>query len=253
MFGTHFYNKNIRNIVILFGTVFNDISIQRTTSSGERDQLFKVPIAYGPVKKYLARLDERNLGDVDYSIALTLPRMSFEITSMTYDAVRKLQKTKRHTTVDATDNTKLITAYTPVPYNFDVELNIMVKNSDDGAQILEQIMPFFSPEFHVTMNELSLLGIKRDIPIVMNSITTSDTYEGDFLTRRALIHTLTFTILGYVYGPSKNITLIREVDVNLGAQIPEPQQLDKNIDIKPNPLDANPDDDFGFTTTVTDL
>ena len=93
MFGTYFYNKNIRNIVILFGTVFNDISVQRTTSTGNRDQIFKVPIAYGPKEKYLARIDERNIGDVDYSIGMTLPRMSFEITSMTYDAIRKLQKT----------------------------------------------------------------------------------------------------------------------------------------------------------------
>ena len=129
----------------------------------------------------------------------------------------------------------------------------MVKNSDDGAQILEQIMPYFSPEFHVTMNESTALGIKRDIPIVMNSITTSDTYEGDLISRRALIHTLTFTVMGFVYGPTSNVGIIREVDVNVGATIPEPEQKNLNIDVKPNPVDANPDDDFGFTTTVTDL
>tara|TARA_Y100001951_G_C11273591_1_gene260375 strand:- start:251 stop:1018 length:768 start_codon:yes stop_codon:yes gene_type:complete len=255
MFGTHFYNKNIRNIVILFGTVFNDISVERTKADGSRDQIFKVPISYGPKEKYLARVDSRNIGDVDYSVGMSLPRMSFEITSMTYDAIRKLQKTKRHKEhlLDQTGATHVITGYTPVPYNFDVELNVMVKNSDDGAQILEQIMPFFSPEFHVTMTESKALGIKRDIPIIMNSITTSDTYEGDMITRRALIHTLTFSIMGFVYGPTQNIGLIREVDVNVGAQMPDPQQSDLNIDIKPNPEDANPEDDFGFTTTVTDL
>jgi len=253
MFGTYFYNKNIRNIVILFGTVFNDISVHRTKTDGTLDQKFKVPIAYGPKEKYLARLDERNIADVDYSIAMTLPRMSFEITAMTYDAIRKFQKTKRYKEALPSDNSKVTTGYTPVPYNFEVELNIMVKNSDDGAQILEQIMPYFSPEFHVTMNESQALGIKRDIPIVMTSITTSDTYEGDMITRRALIHTLNFTVMGYVYGPSTTTGLIREVDVNLGMQIPDPIKFDLNVDVKPNPIDANPDDDFGFTTTVTDI
>tara|TARA_R110002167_G_scaffold364005_2_gene585153 strand:- start:1344 stop:1880 length:537 start_codon:yes stop_codon:yes gene_type:complete len=177
--------------------------------------------------------------------------MSFEVTSMSYDPQRKLQRTKRHKQEIETDNTALITAYTPVPYNFDIELNVMVKNSDDGAQILEQIMPFFTPEFHVTMNEMSSLGIKRDIPIIMTSLTTSDTYEGDFLTRRALIHTLTFTVQGFVYGPTKNIEIIREVNVNVGANLPGTEP-DKNINVQPNPEDAGPEDDFGFTTTVTD-
>jgi len=253
MFGKYFYNQNIRNIVILFGTIFNDITIKRKSSEGIAENQFKVPISYGPKEKYLARLDGRNIGTNEYSIAMTLPRMSFEITAMTYDGLRKLQKTKKYKNAIDGDNTKVLTSYTPVPYNFDVELNVMVKNSDDGAQILEQIMPYFSPEFHVTMNESTALGIKRDIPIVMNSITTSDTYEGDLISRRALIHTLTFTVMGFVYGPTSNVGIIREVDVNVGATIPEPEQKNLNIDVKPNPVDANPDDDFGFTTTVTDL
>jgi hypothetical protein len=253
MFGKYFYNKNIRNVVILFGTVFNDISVRRTTSAGGEDHTFKVPISYGPSKKYLARLDERRIGEDDVSSGITLPRMSFEITSMSYDALRKLQRTKRHTAIIDSDNSKLISSYTPVPYNFEVELNVMVKNSDDGSQILEQIMPYFSPEFHVTLNEMSTLGIKRDIPIIMNSLTTQDTYEGDFLTRRALIHTMNFTVQGFVYGPTSNISLIREVDVNVGAQLPSPEEADLNIDIKPNPIGADADDDFGFTTTITDV
>ena len=252
MFGKYFYNKNIRNIVVLFGTIFNDITIKRVKTNLSESQSFKVPIAYGPTKKYLALLDERKLGEDDVGTSITLPRMSFEITSMTYDGTRKLQRTKRHSTIGS-DNTKLITAYTPVPYNFEIELNVMVKNSDDGAQIIEQIMPYFSPEFHVTLNEMSTLGIKRDIPVIMNSLTTQDTYEGDFLTRRALIHTMTFTVQGFVYGPTANVGLIREVDVNIGAQMPSPEEADLNIDIKPDPLTADADDDFGFTTTITEV
>lgn len=253
MFGKYFYNKNIRNIVILFGTVFNDISIRRRTSSGGEDHTFKVPISYGPSKKYLARLNERNVGEDDevISAGITLPRMSFEITGMNYDPVRKLQKTKKYSKKVDDDPDKLITGYTPVPYNFDVELAVMVKNSDDGAQILEQIMPYFTPEFHVTLNEMTALGIKRDIPIIMQSLTTQDTYEGDFLERRALIHTMTFIVQGFVYGPTKDISLIKEVDVNVGANFNN--QANLNIDVKPDPEESSIDDDFGFTTTITDL
>ena len=147
--------------------------------------------------------------------------------------------------------TTLVTGYVPVPYNFDIELSIMVKNSDDGAQILEQILPYFTPEYHVTLNEMATLGVKRDIPIVMNSLSTEDTYEGDFITRRALIHTLGFTVQGYFYGPSEDQGIIREVDANIGANFND--KKDTNIDIKPNPLTADPDDDFGFTTTTTNL
>jgi hypothetical protein len=343
MFGKHFYNKNIRNIIILFGTVFNDITIKRVKSNGVVDKHFKVPIAYGPAQKYLTILEQGKLGQStgDSGIyddsgktssrqSLTLPRMSFEITTMTYDATRKLQTTKRvkeakplgtidsikvtgggsgytsaptvtlqdpptrltatatavltdgkvtsitldtagigYTTipnvtitggggsgatatanVDANTST-LITAYTPVPYNFDIDLSIMVKNSDDGTQILEQILPFFTPEYHVTLNEMATVGVKRDIPIIMNAMNTEDSYEGDMMTRRALIHTLSFTVQGYLYGPTKDMGIIREVDANIGANFND--KKDTNIDIKPDPLTADPDDDFGFTTTTTEL
>ena len=343
MFGKHFYNKNIRNIIILFGTVFNDITVKRVRTNGVVDKHFKVPIAYGPAQKYLTILEQGQIGQStsDSGVygdsgkdssrqGLTLPRMSFEIVTMTYDATRKLQTTKRmkeakplgtidsikvtgggngytsaptitvqdpptrlpatatatisdgkvisiavdtvgsgYTTIPnvtitggggsgatATANvdahsTTLVTAYTPVPYNFDIDLSIMVKNSDDGTQILEQILPFFTPEYHVTLNEMATVGVKRDIPIIMNAMNTEDTYEGDMISRRALIHTLSFTVQGYLYGPTKDMNIIREVDANVGANFND--KKDTNIDIKPNPLDADPDDDFGFTTTTTEL
>ena len=127
----------------------------------------------------------------------------------------------------------------------------MVKYSDDGTQILEQILPYFTPEFQVTMNEMSTMGVKRDIPIILTGVTTEDSYEGDFLTRRALIHTLTFTVKGHIYGRTVDQGIIREVDVNLGANMND--KKDVNIDIKPDPLTADADDDFGFTKTITDL
>jgi hypothetical protein len=243
MFGYHSYNKNIRNIVVLFGTVFNDISVKRLKSDGTTEREFKIPIAYGPAEKFLSKLNQPD--------TITLPRMSFEITDYTYDSIRKLQTTKKFRKVKSGSTTDLNTVFNPVPYDFNITLSIMVKYSDDGTQILEQILPYFTPEFQVTMNELSTMGIKRDIPIILNSVTTEDTYEGDFLTRRALIHTLTFTVKGHIYGRTSDKGIIKEVDVNLGANMND--QKDVNIDIKPDPITADADDDFGFTTTITDL
>ena len=250
MFGNYFYNKNIRNIVILFGTVFNDIIVRRVNSSNVTQEEFRVPIAYGPAEKFLVRL--RQATDISKGkVGITLPRMSFEFTSITYDAARKLQTTKRYKKTKSGDNTKLITIHNPVPYNFDFTLSVMVKNSDDGTQILEQILPYFTPEYQVTMNEMSTMGIKRDIPIIFTGLSTEDSYEGDFLTRRALIHTLTFTVQAFLYGPTSDVGVIREVDVNKFDGLTSTTKA-SNTDIKPDPLSADADDDYGYTTTLTD-
>jgi len=211
MFGYFAYNKNIRNIVVLFGTVFNDITIKRLKSDGTTEREFKVPIAYGPAEKFLSKLNQPDV--------MSLPRMSFEITDYAYDPTRKLQTTKKFKKVKAGSTTELTTVYNPVPYDFNITLSVMVKYSDDGTQILEQILPYFTPEFQVTMNELSTMGIKRDIPIILNSVSTEDTYEGEFITRRALIHTLTFIVKGYIYGRTPDQGIIREVDVNIGSNL----------------------------------
>jgi len=250
MFGTYFYNKNIRNVVILFGTVFNDIIVRRVTSAGATQEEFRVPIAYGPSEKFLVRLREAT--DISKGkVGLTLPRMSFEFTSIVYDPARKLQTTKRYKKIKSGDNTKLTTIYNPVPYNFDFTLSVMVKNSDDGTQILEQILPYFTPEYQVTMNEMSTMGIKRDIPIIFTGLSTEDSYEGDFLTRRALIHTLTFTVQAFLYGPTSDVGVIREVDVNKFDGLTSTTRA-SNTDIKPDPLSSDADDDYGYTTTLTE-
>ena len=251
MFGTYFYNKNIRNVVILFGTVFNDIIVRRVTSAGATQEEFRVPIAYGPSEKFLVRLREAT--DISKGkVGLTLPRMSFDFISIVYDTARKLQTTKRYKKIKSGDNTKLTTIYNPVPYNFDFTLSVMVKNSDDGTQILEQILPYFTPEYQVTMNEMSTMGIKRDIPIIFTGLSTEDSYEGDFLTRRALIHTLTFVVQGFMYGPTSDVGIIREVDVNEYDGLSATAGKLSNLDVKPDPLTADPDDDYGYTTTQTD-
>ena len=254
MFGKYFYNKNIRNIVILFGTLFHDINIRRSQNNTLIQDL-KVPIAYGPAQKYLAKIEQGSTDDEDFRIGISLPRMSFEITSMVYDNARKLQTTQQIKSLDPNSTDKLLSTYTPVPYNYEVDLSIMVLNSDDGAQILEQILPYFTPEFQVTMNEMKTLGIKRDIPIILNSMTSEDDYEGDFLTRRTLVHTLSFTIQGHIYKPVSEQGIIREVDVNAGTFTSEFDTKLINIDIKPSPTDteANMTTDPNVTTTITNL
>ena len=237
MFGEYFYNKNIRNVVILFGTVFNDIIVRRVNSSNVTQEEFRVPIAYGPAEKFLVRL--RQATDISKGkVGLTLPR--------------KLITTKQFKKPHSTDASKLTAVYTPVPYDFDFTLSVMVKNSDDGTQILEQILPYFSPAYQVTMNENSTMGIKRDIPIIFTGLTTEDTYEGDYLTRRALMHTLTFTVKAYLYGPTKDVGIIKEVDVNKFNDTGLTRKVE-STDVKPDPTSADADDAFGFTTTRTDF
>ena len=267
MFGSHYYNKNIRNIVVLFGTLFNDLSVKRVTAGGATSDEFKIPIAYGPSEKFIAKLGGKD--------ELSLPRMSFEITDYAYDPTRKLQTTKKFTKVKSGSTTDLNTVFNPVPYDFNITLVIMVKYSDDGTQILEQILPYFTPEFQVTLNELATMGIKRDIPIILNSVSTEDTYEGDFITRRVLLHTLTFTVKGYIYSRTSDQGLIRTVDANVDGNAYDNPTLDEhgalvgdmNIEITPKALtDLNedeiidetdhglvmPDDEFGFIETITE-
>ena len=194
MFGTYFYHQTSRKMVVAFGTLFNTIEVRRTNSSDEVTEVVKIPLSYGPKDKMLARItSDPNLSS---SVALTVPRMGFELTSMTYDSARKLNTIGRNV---AKGTTGLKKQYNPVPYNYDFSLYIFVKNAEDGTQILEQILPFFTPEFTITMTLISGMDIKMDIPLVLNDVSSEDTYDGDFATRRSIIWTLNFSMKGYLY------------------------------------------------------
>lgn len=197
-----YYHGIIRKYIILFGTLFNDIYINRRGKTEDQDyvQTLKIPLSYGPKEKFLARVE----GDPSFSrpTAIVLPRMSFEIVDISYSPDRKLPKINKIAAVDANDSTRLNFVYSPVPYDINIELSVMTKNADDGTQIVEQILPYFTPEFTATINVIPELGIKLDIPIVLNSVSYSDTYEGDFISRRAIIWTLNFTVRGYLFGPT---------------------------------------------------
>ena len=193
MFGTYFYHQTSRKMVVAFGSLFNNIEVRRTDSSDAVTEVIKIPLSYGPKDKMLTRISsDPNLNP---KVALTVPRMGFELLSMTYDSVRKLNTLNRNVKKGTTGLKK---QFNPVPYNWEFSLYIFVKNAEDGTQVLEQILPFFTPEFTVTMNLVSSMEEVRDIPLVLNSVTSEDTYEGDFATRRSIIWTLSFLSLIHI-------------------------------------------------------
>jgi hypothetical protein len=200
----YFYNEILRKTVISFGTLFNNIQIKHTNDQNEVVSVIKVPLAYGPTQKFLARLEQSP--DLNKSTAITLPRMSFEFTGIVYDPSRKVTTTQTFTVKDSADGTEVKKAYMPVPYNMQFELSIMSKLNDDALQIVEQILPYFQPQYNITVKLVDAIDEKRDIPIVLENITMQDDYEGDFTTRRVLIYTLRFTAKTYLFGPVSSAT-----------------------------------------------
>ena len=182
MLGQYYYHEILRKTIISFGTIFNDIHIRHRDGAGQESSDMRVPLAYGPMQKFLARLEQQ--ADLNRATQITLPRMSFETTNIAYDATRKGGITQ---TFKASDGSKLRKVFMPVPYNIGFELNILVKLNDDALQIVEQILPYFQPSFNVTIDLVNVIGEKRDVPIVLDNISFQDDYEGDFATRRALI------------------------------------------------------------------
>ena len=186
MIGNYFYNESTRNVVVGFGSIFNNIQLVKKDNSGNVTQTMKVPLAYGPKQKWLSRLQQDP--NLTKKVAVTLPRIGFEISGLSYDSSRKLNKmVKAKKVADGTDKEQMKHGFMPVPYNVEFELFIMSKNSDDALQILEQILPYFQPEYTVTLREVPELDIVRDVPVTLNSIGYEDSYEGDFASRRAII------------------------------------------------------------------
>jgi hypothetical protein len=212
MFGRTWNHDSLRKYIIVFGTVFNDIYINRLSNAGEVLQTLKVPLTYGPKDKVLSRLEQSPR--LDNQVGIILPRISFEMTTMEYDPTRKLNTlnklTKQSTTAGTDDEVKY--QYQPVPYDMQFEMNILVKNAEDGTRIVEQKVPYFTPDFTVSVNLVPEVDGPRDIPIILNSITSQDEYEGSFEQRRALIWTLSFTMKGYLYGPTKKSKLIKHAE-----------------------------------------
>ena len=247
MLGTYYYHEIMRKTIVSFGTLFNQIHIRHDDAAGSTYSELKVPLAYGPAQKFLARLEQQ--ADLNKPVQTTLPRMSFEMTSVNYDSTRKVGVTQ---TFKASDGTNMKKVYMPVPYNVGFELNILTKLNDDALQIVEQILPYFQPSFNLTVDLVKSIGEKRDIPIVLDSINFQDDYEGDFSTRRALIYTLNFTAKTYLFGPvaesSEGLIKKVQVDYHTDTNV-KTSKREMRYTVTPDPISAGPDDDFGFSET----
>lgn len=244
MFKSDFYFSHIRKYVVLFGTMFNDIKITRTDSSNNPIETIKVPISYSPKEPMLARLTQDP--QLNKQVSIKLPRMGFEMTSMNYAPDRKLQTTLRNVRAESGSN-NLKYQYVPVPYDMSFSLYIMSKNAEDGAKIIEQILPYFTPDFTPTVNLVPEMGITMDIPIILINVTSQDTYETNFIDRRALVWTLDFLVKGYFYGPVKERGIITLANTNFFDNTTLPEELLSNITITPGQTDA------GAATSNADL
>ena len=213
MLGNYYYHEIIRKTIISFGTLFNDIHIRHTDGAGNASSSIKVPLAYGPSQKFLARITQQP--DLNKAVQITMPRMSFEMSSIQYDSTRKSSLVQTFKACD--DGSKVKKVFMPVPYNIGFELNILSKLNDDALQIIEQILPYFQPHFNLTVDLVDSIGEKRDIPIILESVSFQDDYEGNFDTRRSLIYTLQFMAKTYLFGPIADSSdgLIRKVQVDM--------------------------------------
>jgi hypothetical protein len=212
-----FYHGIIRKCIVGFGTLFSDIYIDRKEGdsvTGSTLQRLQIPLAYAPKEKWIVRLDQDpNLENHTY---VSLPRMSFEITGYTYDSARKTARMQRITCGDTSNSMSYM--YAPVPYNIDISLYILTKTQEDAMQIVEQILPTFTPEYTLSINAIPDMNVTQDIPVILNSITVQDEYDGDFQTRRFVTHTLTFTLKTNLYGNVNTQGVIDQVTANIGLK-----------------------------------
>jgi hypothetical protein len=271
---TPFYFSLIRKYIIAFGTLFNDIYISRTDANGNVVNYMRIPITYGPKDKAIVRVTQ----DPNYdrpTATFPLPMMSFEMNGIQYDAERKLQTINRIAQNNPEDKNTRLYQWNPVPYNIGFTLSILVKNAEDGTKIIEQILPYFTPDWTVTALLIPEMNIKHDIPIVLNGIQLSDMYDGDFTVRRTMVWTLNFTLKGYMYGPVKSSKVIKYANtqfyaptveelrdavgnstpvstINIIPGLTANGQPTSNADISIPASEIVATDDYGFIINITD-
>ena len=245
-----FYWGTIRKAIVAFGNMFNNIHIDRLNASGQVVQSLKVPLSYAPRTKFLARIAAQPQA-AEQNFQVLIPRMAFEMTGIQYDPNRRVSLVQQNRAINNTTTT-LNAQYAPTPYNIGVSLYIYVKNQDGGLQIIEQILPYFNPDFNLSINAIPALGIKNDLPIILNSVNYEDDYEGDFRQRRAIIWTLDFTLKLNFFGPINKQSIIRSSTVNtFSDQSLSQRQQAYNVTVTPG--DAVPGDDLDFVETFEDF
>jgi len=265
MLGTQFYNQAVRKTVVSFGTLFNNIELKKVVD-GQVMEVEKVPLAYGPKQKFLYRL-QGNAAD-GKKVAITMPRIYFEMTGIDYDASRKTPATQKYKTVINDEGNEVRTQYVPVPYNISFEVGILCKSQDDGLQILEQILPFFQPSFSMSLKFIPDMDEVRDVAVVLNNVDFEDDWEDDFSTRRSITYSMQFTCKSYIYGPYTKADVIRKSriietigDTNVNKRHVElsytpKAKTDINQDGQVTAADdalVTADDDFGFNEGMSFL
>lgn len=212
MLGSYFYNQAIKKTVVGFGTLFNNITVEDSNPDNP-SQTFnkrKVPLGYGPREKFLTRIEENpDLAKV----GTTFPRMYFEMTGIRYDNARKTSPIQKYKTIVNDNNEEVKVQYVPVPYSIDFSLGILARNQDDGLQILEQILPYFQPQFNITINFIPEMDERKDVSILLENINYADEWDGDFNSRRIIDWSLSFTAKTYIYGPFNQADIIRKAIV----------------------------------------
>lgn len=265
MLSTTFYHGTIRRYVIVFGTLFNNIYIKKRETDGDVVKTVKIPVSYGPKEKFLARLAADP--ELTHPVASQLPRLGFQITGFNYDAARKLPSTIKFPKVDPEGK---VIVYSPVPYDITFQLSIMVRTADDGHQIVEQILPYFTPEWNSSVNLVDEIDHPFDIPLVINSISMEDNYESELQERRILVWTIDFTMKAFFFGPVSTKKVIKIANTNLWATLSPPANTspDTIINIRPgltangdpttdpdqsiDPLDIDETDNWAYIVTVSD-
>ena len=267
MLGNHFYHERIRKSVAMFGSLFNNIYVIRKDNTNKVISQARVPLSYAPSTSFLDRIRENPDLVNDTKVAIKLPRMSFEIISFQYDSQRQLSKVNNLNKGTGNTRNKI---YTYTPYIIGFQLNVYAKTQDDALQIVEQIIPYFAPQYTLTIKPFAdYTDIKEDVPITLNGLTYSDAYEGALDNRRIIQYTLDFTMTANFYGPITETAIIRKSIVDMytthSLKDSDGQSNYSTIDsdgafayftpsvritVEPNPLNASPDSDYGFTTKI---
>jgi hypothetical protein len=256
MFGTHFYHKRVRTAVSVFGSLFNNIHVIRQNKAGGVISQIKVPLAYAQRRQFLSRIEEMEQGqDAERKVAIKLPRMSFEITNMVYDAARQLPKMNAFTSAVNNSVVNRQKLYSATPYIVSFQLNVYAKNQDDALQIVEQILPYFSPQYTVTVKPFAdIPTLKEDVPITLGSVVMYDDFEGELQTRRTIIYSLDFDMKILLHGPvnSDGEKIIRDVRTNYFLQTADSDQYLHTTVQTPEPNTVSVDSDYGFSIEYLD-
>lgn len=252
MYGNYFYFASLRKLTAAFGSMFNNIQIQRMKNSTEVDKIFKVPIAYAPRRNYLVKLNEElaRSAETNVNVGITLPRMSFEMNGMEYDADRQLNPLHKQRGDSATSTDVMTSQFSPAPFNVGFSLSIYAMNIDDVLQVVEQIVPYFTPSVHITLNEITALNMKKDVEVLLNGVDTTVEYDGLIGDDRTIVWTLDFTCGAHVWPPTNDDVIIKKVITSIYDANPEEPRLDVIITEEVNPPEAGKDDDWTIFETI---